>query len=187
MEAHSGAWRPGQAGLDSEIEFKVWKKMARRFVKQQPISDIEFLVLAQHYGIPTSLLDWTTNPLVALYFACLPAQDGDGNEIAVNGEVIQFNTTEFHTISKPETVTLYKEAPSRPILLDTTFMNARTLAQDSLMTLHCEGKAPIEASIVFAVSHERKTQVRIALQLFGMSETRIFRILPLRLKPSRTG
>ncbi len=57
------------AGLPLDEMLLAFKRKALPFIKRDPCNDFEWLFLAQHYGLPTRLLDWTTNALVALYFA----------------------------------------------------------------------------------------------------------------------
>lgn len=58
--------------------FDDFKRKYSMFTDVRPKNDMEYLFLAQHYGLPTRLLDWTFNPLVALYFACCSNMDKDG-------------------------------------------------------------------------------------------------------------
>ncbi len=79
-------WRRGESGhlgyskRDELAVFSMFKNTAVAFLEQTPASEMEWLAVARHYGVPTRFLDWSDRFLVAVWFAANSSIENGGKE-----------------------------------------------------------------------------------------------------------
>lgn len=175
---------PSIARKDPSVDTTAIEKKVLEQLKLQGASmlaangntDLDLLVTAQHYGLKTRLLDWTTNPLVALWFACADYKDGD---VYVYGLEADSLLGENVYDKSPFT-------PSKTRIIQPRLNNARVIAQQGWFTLHRYAKknscfVPLEHNAEtkkhlheFIVPASKRTEMLAAIDRLGISSKTIY-------------
>lgn len=161
-----GRQRP-EFGYSPEVErdlFEQFKREALPLLAGRPQNDWEWLALAQHFGVPTRLLDWSETPYVSLFFAVW------GNDEEDSG---------LYIIKRPDRVPTLREDPftvSEVSFFYPGYVTARLVSQRGLFTVHpdpAEIYKP-DGMLQIVIDRDSKPEFRRKLDTTGVHHATIY-------------
>lgn len=189
-----------KAHLESHI-LRNFARYSRPNLPSDPTNDWELLVIAQHHGAPTRLLDWSYSPLVAAHFATCKAEEGQPCaiwrldwqriHIAFNLPDLAFLIEDLLKLDlapdgQPFTPwELFKRSSrSFACMIEPPSLDARIVAQAATFTICTDTSQPFEAFLAehgiadaltkYVIAPGDVGHVRDQLDLAGIDERRLF-------------
>lgn len=163
-----------------------FKRLSAPILKadETPKTEFEWLFLAQHYGLPTRLLDWSTNPLVALYFAVEKDDELDGGVYAVRHmvtdqyELFDYKTADYTDSHKQVPSSLFAIQPNQGkfIFIRPKYTDQRYLNQRSVFSCPSNPFSSVEPKSLELLTFKAswKPEIRSRLQTMGVSTSFIY-------------
>lgn len=164
---YRGAARKKPYASQDEIEaLELFKRQARPYLNHSPVSDIEWLAIAQHHGMSTRLLDWTESLLVAAFFATV--------EAGTKGDAVIYGIRGMKRLTKKEEEKPF-ELNSERIYIP-PHITPRIPAQRSVFTIHQTPTTPFKFNDGFRclISSNACTEIKKILDACAINESSLF-------------
>ncbi len=169
----------GRKDYSEQLEIKVFmdfKKQYYSYTNERPETDMDILFLAQHYGLPTRLLDWSYNPMIALYFACESHEEVDGAIYALSLSEYIFADSEDH-LTAPQTMSEIMKMEKNMYVVP-KYTDARYKNQKALFLLcNKPNKKFTFAKPSFIIKKDCKKEILHDLAILGYDKTLIYPLL----------
>ena len=191
-ELQPAVHRPRYRGFEQDLVLRFMRRAKTRYAGILPAEEAwpDWLLLMQHYGLPTRILDWTRSPLTAAVFAVESHPDKSGAIWALNPYLWNYSANNTGRLIDPyeEIVMPYFKDPfkgatceDRAIAIDAPEIDNRMLVQQAVCTIHGK-RTPMEqldefggsGFVKFVIPAKLKVHVSKYLELYGVTRDKLF-------------